>query len=49
MRSGTLAIHQMVGLGAAFAIAQDEMAADNARLHKLWHRLGNGVKDKKAV
>ena len=49
MRSGTLATHQIVGMGAAFAIAQEEMAADNARIEKLAQRLWNGVKDMEEV
>ena len=49
MRSGTLATHQIVGMGAAFAIAQEEMAADNARIQKLGQRLWNGVKDMEEV
>ena len=31
MRSGTLATHQIVGMGEAYAIAQKEMQADNAK------------------
>jgi cysteine desulfurase len=49
MRSGTLATHQIVGMGAAFAIAQEEMVADNARIQKLGQRLWNGVKDMEEV
>ncbi len=37
LRSGTLATHQIVGMGQAYAIAQQEMAADNARLTQLRH------------
>lgn len=43
MRSGTLATHQIVGMGAAFALAQAEMAADNARLRVLRDRLLDGL------
>ena len=32
MRSGTLATHQIVGMGEAFRIAKQEMAAENERL-----------------
>ncbi|MEL0027954.1 MAG: IscS subfamily cysteine desulfurase, partial [Perlucidibaca sp.] len=43
MRSGTLATHQIVGMGEAFRIAREEMAAENARLRvlrdQLWHGL----------
>ena len=49
MRSGTLATHQIVGMGAAFAIAQEEMAADNARIEVLAKRLWDGVKDMEEV
>lgn len=40
MRSGTLATHQIVGMGEAFAIAQVDMASDSERItalrEKLW-------------
>ncbi|MDE1061985.1 MAG: IscS subfamily cysteine desulfurase [Oceanospirillaceae bacterium] len=49
MRSGTLATHQIVGMGAAFAIAQEEMASDNARIARLGKRLWDGVKDMEEV
>ena len=39
MRSGTLATHQIVGMGKAFAIAQDEMAEENKRIAVLRDRL----------
>lgn len=43
MRSGTLATHQCVGMGQAFAIAGVEMAAEAERLtglrQQLWHGL----------
>ncbi len=45
MRSGTLATHQIVGMGAAFRIAKEEMVEENARLMKLRNRLWNGLKD----
>lgn len=45
MRSGTLATHQIVGMGAAFRIAREEMVEENARLMKLRNRLWNGLKD----
>ncbi len=45
MRSGTLATHQIVGMGEAFRIAKEEMAADNERVLMLRNRLLNGVKD----
>ncbi|MEC4725957.1 IscS subfamily cysteine desulfurase [Shewanella sp. D64] len=44
MRSGTLATHQIVGMGEAAAIAKADMASDNARIAGLRDRLWNGVK-----
>jgi cysteine desulfurase len=49
MRSGTLATHQIVGMGEAFAIAKSEMAAENERVRALRDRLWNGIKDIEAV
>jgi len=45
MRSGTLPTHQVVGMGEAFRIAKEEMAAENVRLAKLRDRLYDGFKD----
>ncbi|MBI1195508.1 MAG: IscS subfamily cysteine desulfurase [Gammaproteobacteria bacterium] len=45
MRSGTLATHQIVGMGEAFRIAAEEMAAENERILGLRQRLWNGFKD----
>ena len=45
MRSGTLPTHQIVGMGEAFRIAKEEMAADNERVLMLRNRLLNGLKD----
>ena len=45
MRSGTLATHQIVGMGEAFKYAKEEMAADNERIRMLRDRLYNGIKD----
>jgi len=42
-RSGTLATHQIVGMGEAFRIAQEEMAQENERVGKLRDRLMNGL------
>lgn len=39
MRSGTLATHQIVGMGEAFAIAKAEMAEENIRIRGLRDRL----------
>lgn len=43
-RSGTLATHQIVGMGEAFRIARTEMAAENERTRALRDRLWNGIK-----
>lgn len=44
MRSGTLATHQIVGMGEAFRIAKEEMKAEGERLLALRNRLLDGVK-----
>ena len=49
MRSGTLATHQIVGMGEAFRLAHEEMAEENARIEKLRDRLWNGLKDMEEV
>lgn len=43
LRSGTLATHQIVGMGAAFELAAAECAADVARLTALRERLWRGL------
>ncbi len=43
MRSGTLATHQIVGMGEAFRIAREEMAAELARVQALHDRLLAGL------
>ncbi|MFA7317580.1 MAG: IscS subfamily cysteine desulfurase [Sulfuricella sp.] len=45
MRSGTLPTHQIVGMGEAFRIAKEEMAAENERTRMLRDRLYNGLKE----
>ncbi|MDP2197871.1 MAG: IscS subfamily cysteine desulfurase [Sulfurimicrobium sp.] len=45
MRSGTLATHQIVGMGEAFRIAKEEMAAENERARMLRDRLYSGLKE----
>ncbi len=45
MRSGTLATHQIVGMGEAFRIAKEQMADDNAHAARLQKRLLEGLKD----
>jgi len=49
MRSGTLAPHQIAGMGEAFRIAHEEMEAENARILALRNRLYNGFKDMEEV
>ena len=49
MRSGTLATHQIVGMGEAFAIAKVRMAEDEARIGNLRDRLWNGINDLEEV
>ena len=43
MRSGTLATHQIVGMGEAFRIAKEEMHAEQERLRALRQRLWDGL------
>ena len=43
MRSGTLATHQIVGMGEAFRIAKQEMVAEEARILQLRDRLWQGL------
>ena len=49
MRSGTLATHQIVGMGEAFAIAKSEMKEEHARTLKLRQRLYAGFSDMEEV
>ena len=42
-RSGTLATHQIVGMGEAFRIAKEEMASENERIRMLRDRLWKGL------
>lgn len=49
MRSGTLAVHQIVGMGEAFRIAALEMEAENARILALRNRLLAGFADMEEV
>jgi len=49
LRSGTLATHQIVGMGEAFRIAQEEMASENDRIRMLRDRLYNGLKNDEEV
>ena len=45
MRSGTLATHQIAGMGEAFRLAKLEMNAENDRILMLRNRLYDGLKD----
>jgi cysteine desulfurase len=49
MRSGTLATHQIVGMGEAFHLAMLEMDSDNARIRKLRNRLLEGLQGMEEV
>ena len=48
-RSGTLATHQIVGMGEAFRIAREEMATENERVRMLRDRLLAGIRDMEEV
>ena len=45
LRSGTLPTHQIVGMGEAFRIAKEEMAAEEPRIRALHERLVRGLSD----
>ncbi|PWB20901.1 MULTISPECIES: IscS subfamily cysteine desulfurase [Comamonas] len=45
MRSGTLATHQIVGMGEAFRIAKEDMAKDYAHAKALQQRMLDGLMD----
>lgn len=45
LRSGTLATHQIVGMGEAFRIAREEMVLENARISRLRDKLMKGLTD----
>ena len=49
MRSGTLATHQIVGMGEAFRIAREEMASENERLRMLREHLYEGLNSMEEV
>src|SRR5512139_173013 len=49
LRSGTLATHQIVGMGEAFRIAKEEMKADNERILGLRNRLWTGLSSMEEV
>jgi cysteine desulfurase len=45
MRSGTLPTHQIVGMGEAYRIAKEEMAAELVKIQALHDRMIAGLKD----
>jgi len=49
MRSGTLATHQIVGMGEAFRIAKEDMLEDNIRIKSLRDKFWDGLKDMEEV
>jgi cysteine desulfurase len=49
LRSGTLATHQIVGMGEAFRIAREEMGVENERIRMLRDRLLKGLSDIEAT
>jgi cysteine desulfurase len=49
LRSGTLPTHQIVGMGEAFRIAAEEMAAENERILQLRNKLYDGLRDMEEV
>jgi len=49
MRSGTLATHQLVGMGEAFRLAGEEMGSENERMRMLRDRLWKGVEDMEEI
>uniref|UniRef100_UPI0018DCFF88 IscS subfamily cysteine desulfurase n=1 Tax=Thioalkalivibrio thiocyanodenitrificans TaxID=243063 RepID=UPI0018DCFF88 len=49
MRSGTLAPHQIVGMGEAFRIAREEMGSESERIRMLRDRLWSGLSDMEEV
>lgn len=49
MRSGTLAVHQIAGMGEAFRIAREEMSEESVRLEALRDRFLKGIEDMEEV
>ena len=45
MRSGSLATHQIIGMGEAFRIAREEMGVEGERIRMLHTRLLDGLRD----
>jgi cysteine desulfurase len=48
-RSGTLATHQIVGMGEAFRIAKEDMEKDTKHILELRARLWDGIKDMEEI
>jgi len=48
-RSGTLATHQIVGMGEAFRLANEEMESENQRIRALRDRFLDGLSDIEAI
>lgn len=48
-RSGTLPTHQIVGMGAAFALAKEEMTTELPRIKKLHDKLQSGLSSMEEV
>ncbi len=49
LRSGTLATHQIIGMGTAFKLAKQKLASESQQLMLLRNRLWNGLKKIEAV
>lgn len=49
LRSGTLATHQIVGMGEAFRIAREDMVEENKRIRALRDKLLKGLQDIEAT
>ncbi|ENO82090.1 IscS subfamily cysteine desulfurase [Thauera mechernichensis] len=49
LRSGTLATHQIVGMGEAFRLAREEMGVENERIRRLRDKLLAGLTDIEAT
>jgi cysteine desulfurase len=49
LRSGTLPVHQIVGMGEAFRIAKDEMDTEIVRIRALRDRLAAGLQEMEEV
>jgi len=49
MRSGTLATHQIVGMGEAFRLAREEMVEENTRIRRLRDKLLQGLQSMEEV